>query len=300
MIDQSLLVFFGRGLGGKRRRPAFCFDTLGICSGSISFSFYKLKACRNDGKTMERLEGKVAVITGGSSGIGLATAQRFVEEGAYVFISGRRQGELDGAVRQIGKNTTGVQGDVSNLADLDRLYAAVREQKGHIDILFANAGIAELAPLVEISEAHFDKTFGINVKGLLFSVQKALPLFQDEGSIILNASIASSKGVGGMSVYNATKAAVRSFARTWTVDLKQRRIRVNAISPGPIDTPGLNDIMDTDEQMDLMKTSLVASVPMGRMGSPDEIAKAVLFLASDDSSYVTGIELFVDGGMAQI
>ncbi len=249
---------------------------------------------------MERLEGKVAVITGGSSGIGLATAQRFVEEGAYVFISGRRQGELDGAVRQIGKNTTGVQGDVSNLADLDRLYAAVREQKGHIDILFANAGIAELAPLVEISEAHFDKTFGINVKGLLFSVQKALPLFQDEGSIILNASIASSKGVGGMSVYNATKAAVRSFARTWTVDLKQRRIRVNAISPGPIDTPGLNDIMDTDEQMDLMKTSLVASVPMGRMGSPDEIAKAVLFLASDDSSYVTGIELFVDGGMAQI
>ena len=250
---------------------------------------------------MKRLEGKVAVITGGSSGIGLATAQRFVEEGAYVFITGRRQGELDAAVNQIGKNSvTGVQGDVSNLADLDRLYATVKEQKGHIDILFANAGIAELAPLGEISEAHFDKTFGINVKGLLFSVQKALPLFQDEGSIILNASVAASKGVGGMSVYNATKAAVRSFARTWTVDLKQRRIRVNAISPGPIDTPGLNDILDTDEQIEQFKASLLSGVPLGRMGSPDEIAKAVLFLASDDSSYVTGIELFVDGGMAQI
>ena len=190
---------------------------------------------------MKRLEGKVAVITGGSSGIGLATAQRFVEEGAYVFITGRRQGELDGAVRQIGKNNvTGVQGDVSNLADLDRLYATVKEQKGHIDILFANAGIAELAPLGEISEAQFDKTFGVNVKGLLFSVQKALPLFQDGGgggSIILNASVASSKGFETSTVYSATKAAVRSFARTWTADLKQRKIRVNAISPGPIDTP---------------------------------------------------------------
>ena len=251
---------------------------------------------------MKRLEGKVAVITGGSSGIGLATAKRFVDEGAYVFITGRRQGELEAAVKQIGKNTTGVQGDVANLADLDRLYATVKEQKGHIDILFANAGIAELAPLGEISEAQFDKTFGVNVKGLLFSVQKALPLFHDggDGSIILNASIASSKGVGGMSVYNATKAAVRSFARTWTVDLKQRRIRVNAISPGPIDTPGLNDIMDTDEQIEQFKSSLLSGVPLGRMGSPDEIAKVVLFLASDDSSYVTGIELFVDGGMAQI
>jgi len=250
---------------------------------------------------MKRLEGKVAVITGGNSGIGLATAQRFVEEGAYVFITGRRQGGLDAAVDQIGKNNvTGVQGDVSNLADLDRLYATVKAQKGHIDILFANAGIAELAPLGEISEAHFDKTFGINVKGLLFSVQKALPLFRDEGSIILNASVAASKGVGGMSVYNATKAAVRSFARTWTVDLKQRRIRVNAISPGPIDTPGLNDIMDTDEQMGQFKASLISGVPLGRMGSPDEIAKAALFLASDDSSFITGIELFVDGGMAQI
>ena len=251
---------------------------------------------------MKRLEGKVAVITGGNSGIGLATAQRFVEEGAYVFITGRRQGELDAAVDQIGKNVSGVQGDVSNLADLDRLYATVKEQKGHVDILFANAGIAELAPLGEISEAHFNKTFSINVKGLLFSVQKALPLFQGEGggSIILNASIAASKGVGGFSVYNATKAAVRSFARTWTVDLKQRRIRVNAISPGPIDTPGFNGLLETDEQIEQFKSSLLSAVPLGRMGIPDEIAKAATFLASDESSFITGIELFVDGGMAQI
>jgi NAD(P)-dependent dehydrogenase (short-subunit alcohol dehydrogenase family) len=252
---------------------------------------------------MKRLEGKVAVITGGNSGIGLATAHRFVEEGAYVFIIGRRQGELDAAVDKMGKNNvSSVQGDVSNLADLDRLYATVKEQKGRINILFANAGIGEFAPLGEISEAHFDKAFGINVKGLLFSVQKALPIFQDDtgGSIILNASIASSKGMGTSSVYSATKAAVRSFARTWTVDLKQRNIRVNAISPGPIDTPILNTAIEDEKQIEMIKTSLVASVPMGRMGLPDEIAKAVLFLASDDSSYVTGIELFVDGGMAQI
>jgi NAD(P)-dependent dehydrogenase (short-subunit alcohol dehydrogenase family) len=252
---------------------------------------------------MKRLEGKVAVITGGNSGIGLATAHRFVEEGAYVFITGRRQGELDTAVNKMGKNNvTGVQGDVSNLADLDRLYATVKEQKRRINILFANAGIGEFAPLGEISEAHFDKAFGINVKGLLFSVQKALPIFQDDtgGSIILNASIASSKGMGTSSVYSATKAAVRSFARTWTVDLKQRNIRVNAISPGPIDTPILNTAIEDEKQIEMIKTSLVANVPMGRMGLPDEIAKAVLFLASDDSSYVTGIELFVDGGMAQI
>jgi NAD(P)-dependent dehydrogenase (short-subunit alcohol dehydrogenase family) len=255
---------------------------------------------------MKKIEGKVAVITGGSSGIGLATAHRFVsEEGAYVFITGRRQSELDAAVKQIGKNNNniiGVQGDVSNLADLDRLYATVKEQKGHIDILFANAGIGEFALLGEITEAHFDKTFGINVKGLLFTVQKALPLFQDgsAGSIILNASIASSKGFEMSTVYSATKAAIRSFARTWTVDLKDRKIRVNAISPGPIDTPIFSSVIQTEEQIEQIKASLVASVPMGRMGSPDEVAKAVSFLASDDSSYVTGIELFVDGGMAQI
>jgi NAD(P)-dependent dehydrogenase (short-subunit alcohol dehydrogenase family) len=252
---------------------------------------------------MKRLEGKVAVITGGSSGIGLATAHRFVEEGAYVFITGRRQGELDAAVDKIGKNNvTGVQGDVSNLADLDRLYATVKGRHGHMDILFANAGIAEFAPLGEISEAHFDKAFDVNVKGLLFSVQKALSLFQDGtgGSIVLNASVASSKGFGMSTVYSATKAAVRSFARTWTVDLKQRGIRVNAISPGPIDTPIFSTAIKTEEQIEQFKTGIVSAVPMGRMGSPNEIAKAVLFLASDDSSYVTGIELFVDGGMAQI
>src|SRR5215204_5146302 len=254
---------------------------------------------------MKKLEGKVAVITGGNSGIGLATAQRFASEGAYVFITGRRQSELDAAVKQISKNNnnnnvTGVQGDVSNLADLDRLYATVKEQNGRIDILFANAGIGELAPLGEISEAHFDKTFGVNVKGLLFSVQKALPLFQDGGSIILNASIGASKGIEGSSIYNASKAAIRSFARTWTVELKHRKIRINAISPGMIDTPGLNGLAQSQEQIEHFKTSFVSTVPLGRMGSPDEVAKVVSFLSSDDSSYITGIELFVDGGVAQI
>src|SRR5918911_2893124 len=249
---------------------------------------------------MSKLEGKVAVITGGNSGIGLATAQRFVSDGAYVFITGRRQSELDAAVKQIGKNNvSGVQGDVSNLADLDRLYATVKEQKGHIDILFANAGVGELVPLGVITEAHFDKTFGINVKGLLFTMQKALPLFQDGGSIILNASIAASKGVEASSVYNATKAAIRSFARTWTADLKQRKIRVNAISPGRIETPIFNGVLN-EEQINQFNATIVANVPLGRMGSPDEVAKAVSFLASDDSSYITGIELSVDGGMAQI
>src|SRR5215831_13597924 len=246
----------------------------------------------------KRLGGKIAVVTGGSSGIGLASAQQFVEEGAYVFITGRRQTELDTAVKQIGSNNvTGVQGDVSNLEDLDRLYDAVREQKGHIDVLFANAGAGEFGPLGSITESNFDKTFGVNVKGVLFTVQKALPLFRDGGSIILNASTAGSKGIGGLSVYNATKAALRSFARSWTVDLKERKIRVNAISPGPIDTPGLRDAVQGQEQL---KNYIVSTVPQGRMGNPEEVAKAVSFLASDDSSFVTGIELFVDGGQAQI
>ncbi len=248
----------------------------------------------------KRLDGKIAVITGGNSGIGLATAQRFVEEGAYVFITGRRQSELDAAVKQIGiNNITGVQGDVSNFADLDRLYDTVKQQKGRIDVLFANAGIVELAPLGSITESHFDKIFNINVKGLLFTVQKALPLFQDGsgGSIILTASIGGSKGYEGTSPYSATKAAIRSFARTWTVELKQRKIRVNAISPGPIDTAQQQLIGELGEQL---RTNLVNALPLGRMGNPDEVAKAVSFLASDDSSYVTGIELFVDGGMAQI
>jgi NAD(P)-dependent dehydrogenase (short-subunit alcohol dehydrogenase family) len=242
------------------------------------------------------------VITGGSSGIGLATARRFVDEGAYVFITGRRQSELDAAIEQIGKNNnvTGVQGDVSNLADLDRLYDTVKQQKGRIDVLFANAGIIELAPLGSITESHFDKIFNINVKGLLFTVQKAISLFQDGGSIILTGSIGGSKGYEGSNVYGATKAAIRSFARSWTVDLKHRKIRVNVISPGVIDTPMTSSMIHSEELGEQLKTNLVSAVPMGRMGSPDEIAKAVSFLASDDSSYVTGIELFVDGGMAQI
>jgi NAD(P)-dependent dehydrogenase (short-subunit alcohol dehydrogenase family) len=249
---------------------------------------------------MGKLDGKVAVITGGNSGMGLATAQRFAAEGAYVFITGRRQAELDSAVKLIGKNVTGVQGDVSNLSDLDRLYATVKEKKGKIDVLFANAGAGENAALGSISEQHFDRTFAINVKGLLFSVQKALPLFEDGGSIILNASIASIKGMPAFSVYSASKAAVRSFARSWTADLKDRKIRVNTLSPGPIDTPILSGLASTEQELAQLKANLAGQVPMGRMGTSDEIAKVALFLASDDSSFVTGIELFVDGGMAQI
>ena len=247
-----------------------------------------------------KLEGKVAVITGGNSGIGLATAKRFVTEGAYVFITGRRQAELDAAVKKIGGNVTAVQGDVAKLADLDSLYATVRTKKERIDILFANAGIGELAPLGAITEEHFDKTFNTNVRGLLFTVQKALPLMPDGASIILNASIVASTGNPAFSVYSATKAAIRSFARTWILDLKERKIRVNAISPGPIDTPGLDGLGQTAGVGEQLKATLVASVPMGRMGTPDEIAKAAVFLASDDSSFVTGTEVFVDGGAAQI
>ena len=245
-----------------------------------------------------KLEGKVAVVTGGNSGIGLATAKRFVAEGAYVFITGRRQEQLDAAVKEIGDNVFGVQGDVAKIADLDRLYAAVKAKKGRIDILFANAGIAEIAPLGQITEEHFDKTFDTNVKGLLFTVQKALPLITDGASIILNASIVASTGNPALSVYSATKAAVRSFARTWILDLKEQKIRVNAISPGPIATPGLDGLAQGAGEE--LKESLVVSVPLGRLGTPDEIARAAVFLASDDSSFVTGTELFVDGGSAQI
>jgi NAD(P)-dependent dehydrogenase (short-subunit alcohol dehydrogenase family) len=241
------------------------------------------------------------VITGGSSGIGLATAKRFVDEGAYVFITGRRQGELETAVGQIGKNVTAVQSDVSNMVDLDKLYAAVKKQKGKLDIVFANAGTGSFAPLGKISEEHFDKQFGVNVKGLLFTVQKALPLLQEGASIVLNASIVSATGSPAFSVYSATKAAVRSFARTWSVDLKERKIRVNAISPGIIPTPGYNTSLGmTQEEVDQYVQRSLGDIPLDRAGTADEIAKAVLFLASDDSSYVTGIELFVDGGLAQI
>lgn len=248
----------------------------------------------------KRLDGKIAVITGGSSGIGLATAQRFVEEGAYVFITGRRQSELDKAVQQIRKNVIGVQGDVSDLRDLDRLYKTIKHQKGHIDILFANAGVAEFAPLGKVTETHFDRIFSVNVKGVLFTVQKALPLFRDSGSIILNASIGGSKGEEGFSVYGATKSAIRSFARSWTVDLKRRKIRVNAVSPGPIDTPMFRSTGQNEDETEQVKRYIASTIPLGRMGDPEEIASAVSFLASDDSSFVTGIELFVDGGIAQI
>ena len=250
---------------------------------------------------MGKLDGKIAVITGGSSGMGLTTAEYFVAEGAYVFITGRRRDELEAAVKQIGKGVTGVQGDVSNLADIDRLYETVKREKGHIDVLFANAGVgAPRAALGAITEQDFDKTFNINVKGLLFTVQKALPLFTDGGSILLNASVAASKGFPGMSVYSATKAAVRSFARTWTADLKDRKIRVNVISPGPIDTPIFEIPGRSAEQIEQIKAGFASAVPMGRLGRPDEIAKAAVFLASDDSSFITGIELFVDGGTAQV
>jgi NAD(P)-dependent dehydrogenase (short-subunit alcohol dehydrogenase family) len=249
---------------------------------------------------MQKLQGKVAAITGGSTGIGLATAQLFASEGAHVFITGRRQAELDAAVQQIGKNVTGVQGDASNLADLDRLYALVKKEKGHIDVLFANAGIGEYGALGSITEEHFDRVFGVNVKGLVFTVQKALPLFQDGGSIVLNASVVTRKGVPAFSVYSATKAAVRSFARSWTMDLKDRKIRVNAVSPGPIDTPIYASHGESKEETEQTKARFASYVPMGRMGTADEIAKAVLFLGSDDSSFVTGAELFVDGGMGQV
>jgi NAD(P)-dependent dehydrogenase (short-subunit alcohol dehydrogenase family) len=249
---------------------------------------------------MGKLDGKVAVVTGGNSGIGLATAKRFATEGARVVITGRRQAELDKAVAEVGHGAIGVQGDVAKLADLDRLYATVDEKHGRVDVLFANAGGGKFAPLGSITEEHFDSEFNTNVKGLLFTVQKALPLFTDGGSIILNASIVSIKGMAAFSVYSATKAAVRSFARTWTVDLKDRKIRVNALSPGPIETPGVDGLANSREELEQIKAGLAAGVPLGRMGEADEIAKVAVFLASDDSSFVTGVELFVDGGMAQI
>ena len=249
---------------------------------------------------MGKLEGKIALITGGNGGIGLATAKQFVNEGAYVFITGRREQELAAAVKEIARNVTGVQGDVANLGDLDRLFAQIKREKGKLDIVFANAGVAKYAPLGSITEELYDSIFDINVKGLLFTVQKALSLLPDGASIILNASIVASKGFSSNSVYSATKAAVRSFARTWTTDLKDRRIRVNAVSPGSTDTPGLSDLLASSEVGEQRKKMIANTVPLGRFGTPDEIAKAVVFLASDDASYITGIELFVDGGIAQV
>ncbi len=241
---------------------------------------------------MGKLDGKVTVITGGSLGIGLATAKLFVAEGAFVYITARQQKELDAAVRQIGESVTAVQGDIANPEDLDRLYAIVKQNHSKIDILFANAANnGEYRPLGMITEAQFDALFNVNVKGTLFTVQKALPLLQDGGAIVLAASLSASAGAGTMSVYNAAKAAVRSFARTWAVDLKDRKIRVNAVSPGTIQTPGLDTMMPDD-----FKVAVTARFPISRVGEPDEVARAVLFLASDESSYITGTELQVDGG----
>ena len=249
---------------------------------------------------MGKLDNKVALVTGGNSGIGLATAKRFVAEGAHVFITGRRQKELDAAVKEIGGNVTGVQGDVSSLADLDRLFDTIRKQKGRLDTVFANAGSAQVAPLGSISEEHYNQIFNTNVKGVVFTVQKALPLMGPGSTIVLNASIVASKGFAALSIYSATKAAVRNFARGWAVDLKDKKIRVNVVSPGVVMTPGLSTLGLTEEQEKGFIDGMVAVTPQGRTGVPDDIAKAVTFLASDDSSYVNGAELFVDGGMAQI
>ena len=243
---------------------------------------------------MGKLDGKVAVITAATSGMALATAKLFVEEGAYVFITGRRQDALDKAVKSIGRNVSGVQGDASILADLDRLYDVVKREKGKIDILFASAGTGEFAKIGEVTEDGFDRTFGLNVSGTLFTVQKALPLFNDGGSIIMNGSIAGIKGMPALGVYSASKAAVRSFARTWLLELKDRNIRVNVLSPGTIDTPLLDGFGSEG------KEALRSQIPRGTMGRPEEIATAALFLASSDSSFVNGIELFVDGGTAQV
>lgn len=248
----------------------------------------------------QKLAGKIAVITGGNSGIGLATAKRFVEEGAHVVITGRREKELKEAAAFIGRNVTTVAGDVSRLEDLDRLYVVVKEKHGHIDVLFANAGAGTVAPLEVGTEGHFDQTFDVNVKGMFFTVQKALPLFKDGGSIILNSSVSNVLGLPGFSVYAASKAAVRNFARGWTMELKDRKIRVNSMSPGPIETAALEKTGLTAEQAEQAAAQFASQVPLGRRGQPEEIAAAVLFLASDESSYITGVDLAVDGGMAQV
>ena len=249
---------------------------------------------------MGKLDGKIALVTGGTSGIGLATARRFVTEGAFVFMTGRRETELRAAVNEIGTHVTGVQGDVSKLTDLDRLMAQIHREKGRLDIVFANAGVATYAPVGAITEDLYESIFNTNVKGLLFTVQKSLPLLPNGASVILNASIVGSKGLASNSVYSATKAAVRSFARTWTTDLKDRRIRVNAVSPGSIDTPGLSQLLASSDTGQQRLQLISRAVPLGRLGLPDEIARAVVFLASDDASYITGTELFVDGGFAQV
>ena len=249
---------------------------------------------------MGKLEGKVAVITGANSGIGLASAKKFASEGARVFMTGRRQAELDKAAAEVGHGARGIQGDVASLADLDRLYEVVRDEAGRIDVLFANAGSGELMPLEHITEDHYDRTFATNVKGTLFTVQKALPLLRDGASVILTGSANGNKGGASFSVYSASKAAIRNFARSWIQDLAPRRIRVNVLVPGATSTPGLHGLFPTQEVNRAVVAMVEAAAPAGRLGNPDEIANAALFLASDDSSFVNGSELFADGGAAQV
>ena len=249
---------------------------------------------------MNKYSNKVVVVTGGTSGIGLATAKAFAAEGAHVFITGRRQEALDKALQEITGSVAGVRGDMGQLADIDHLYDVIQQQYGQIDVLVANAGGGDFAALGEITEQHYEQTFNTNVKGVLFTVQKALPLLKDGASIVLTASTTSVKGAPAFSVYSATKAAVRNFARSWILDLKPRRIRVNAISPGLTDTAGLNELFGGGEQAQGTKSWLSEQVPSGRIGQPSEVASAILFLASDDASYINGVELFVDGGLAQI
>ncbi len=249
---------------------------------------------------MGKLNGKIALVTGGTSGIGMATAQLFIAEGAHVYVTGRRQEKVDEAAKLLGVSSTGIQGDVSNMADLDRLFKQIGHEKGRLDIVFANAGAAEFAPFGHVDEAHFDRMFDGNVKGLLFTVQKALPLIPEGGFVILMSSVVGSKGLPANTVYAATKAAIRSFARTWTTDMKARKIRVNSVSPGPINTEGLRELLGDTPEGQQRKASFGQMVPLGRVGEAEEIAQAVLFLASDDSSYMTGAELFVDGGMGQV
>jgi NAD(P)-dependent dehydrogenase (short-subunit alcohol dehydrogenase family) len=272
----------------------------GIRDYVLEDGFHLLHILCNTSQTMQ-LTGKIALITGGTSGLGLATARRFVAEGAYVFITGRRQKELDAAVQELGENAAGFRGDISKMGELDALFAMVRNAKGKLDILFANAGSGAFLPLEQVTEEHFDKFFDINVKGTLFTVQKALSLMSSGSSIVLNCSIAASKGLPAFGVYAATKAALRSFARTWSVDLKGRNIRVNVVSPGTIVTPAYkSELGMSDEQIKEFVAQASASTPLGRDGRPEEVAAAVLFLASDESSYVNGAELFVDGGFAQV